>query len=310
MASSSNVQWEVDVLRLRTSTIDQRIDKLYANGRMQVPVIALIEARDPATGKYHMLTEAELDTIKLVNYYNPETELASPWAYSSVENEYDHVIYQRNSSKHVRPSSTETADTYQQKRYWVSTTDLNTTQIAATILQPNQKTFISDQEHRVTIEVIPPIQLEVNDLKMEEETIWHDLPRNRTMIQSNYYVSSKVHTLRQNTLIGHHPGDTYPMLKFCFQRIGAYYIYYWPMGPERDRIVGVSSTNDTIRTNQKRNAMCITSVYISDAALEYKNWSGKFILCDRYGNETIFYAKARQIDEYHSIEIIIDTKEG
>ncbi|GKZ33300.1 hypothetical protein AbraIFM66950_003143, partial [Aspergillus brasiliensis] len=108
--------WEVTSFAVQTSTANQKTDTLYANGRMQVPVIISVKAVNGTTGAIY-----------------DSTEVTGTWFYSTTENEFAHTL--GNSRDPVTPI----ADGTKSIIFWISSTKVENKNIAAFITQPNEQ---------------------------------------------------------------------------------------------------------------------------------------------------------------------------
>ncbi|KAK3356818.1 hypothetical protein B0T25DRAFT_537470 [Lasiosphaeria hispida] len=75
-------KWEVTYFKVETTTGDGKTDSLYANGRMQVPVIVTIKAIEKGTTKRCWLQPDELSEIALIDYDDSPNKLSDGWSYT------------------------------------------------------------------------------------------------------------------------------------------------------------------------------------------------------------------------------------
>lgn len=148
----STTQWTLVAFKVETTTPDGRTDTLYANGRMQVPVIVSIKAWDKSTSKVYKLLDSELDKIDLIDFDAPTTELADGWSYSANRNNnFANTATATLKSFSVLPSFAEapmnksatntTSDNIpQKKKYLVSTTRVENKRIGARVELPDGTT--------------------------------------------------------------------------------------------------------------------------------------------------------------------------
>ncbi|KAI1169832.1 hypothetical protein F4777DRAFT_571666 [Nemania sp. FL0916] len=202
----SSTQWSLLAFRLETTTPDTRADALYANGRMQVPVIISIRAWNSSTQTVYQLSDLELNRIELIDYDAPTTGLADGWSYSATRNElFSNAAAARNdvstntashsltqsltqSLKSLNPtssfvegsvdksisSSATSDDTPQKKRYLVSTTRVENKRIGARIQLPDGTmvtTTTSPFNFFITLVGNPPVVYTTDTINVARVTV-------------------------------------------------------------------------------------------------------------------------------------------
>ncbi|GCB25861.1 hypothetical protein AAWM_08746 [Aspergillus awamori] len=148
--------WEVIDFKVQTTAPTNTTDSIFANGQMQAKVVVTIRAINASTGANYQLTDAELQSIKLINYYT-KVEVTGKWFYSTTENEFAHALPRAGAP--VDPI----ADGSQYINFWVSSTQIGYENIAAQISQPGavQSNVVTTTggsfNSMVTIAAIEPI---------------------------------------------------------------------------------------------------------------------------------------------------------
>ncbi|BCR99551.1 uncharacterized protein AKAW2_41234S [Aspergillus luchuensis] len=298
---STSVSWEVTSLEVQVTTPNATSDALFANGNMQVPVIVVIKAIDPDTNTVYELSDLELETIKLIDYDDPPTELPESWSYSSTENEFEHTLPASTKGPRSEPAPFDVG--IQKKRYWVTTTELENKRIAASIKQPNGTVVHTGGgtfDSKVTLTGTQPKKYERKDLHiLREDTADGGFSGlSGTWDQDNYYLFSKIEgcELRKADFYDYMLGDPDPALEyavagFC-KSIPCSIFYYWPMGPEEKRTAGRSPYTAEITINQRSDALCFTRMWLKPSDKPWNDAgyrSGKFTVYDKYGNSGVFY---------------------
>ncbi|KAF7182452.1 hypothetical protein CNMCM7691_002022 [Aspergillus felis] len=305
------VRWEVSDMRVETSPGDHTRDSLFANGQMQVPVFVSIQALNPATGAGHTLSAAELDTIKLVDYFSPTTQLSAPWTYSGQENEFHHVL--PNTASHETPQTDGSNPTaaYQKKTWWVSSSRVEHKNIGASIRAPDGTVYHTGGggpnrlDSHVTITGINPIHYNMSNVQFNRE----DTKNGRTthsnfaFDQDNYYFSSKVHRFQKVQVKGsffNYPSD--PPSERCYLRVSrvksgteqSHLHYLWPMGSQQTKQAGNKNARADITINQRLGALCFTRFTLEGKGRLYPDGGGwytnQFTIYDQYGNWGNFQA--------------------
>ncbi|GFN11305.1 hypothetical protein AtubIFM55763_008237 [Aspergillus tubingensis] len=275
---STSVSWEVSSFEVQATTPNATSDALYANGNMQVPVIVVISVVDPDTNNAYELNESELEAIELIDYDDPPTEISGSWSYSITENEFEHGL--PSTQKTVQPDLFLAAGGPQKKRYWVTTTKVEDKRIGANIKQPD-------------------VTYKVDDLNFEqqEDNVEQDFPdKSGTWVQRNFYLTTKKYELRKADLQGYDLGTVDPSLEYATAYldtgIGFFSIfYYWPMGSEETRTVGIDSHTAEVTINQKSNALCVTHMFLSAGTTwpASRTWESRFTFYDKFGNPGTFW---------------------
>ncbi|MCJ1239216.1 hypothetical protein MMC14_007210 [Varicellaria rhodocarpa] len=196
-------KWEVTYLKVQTTQASGVFDQLYANGRMQVPLYIEIKAIDPTNNQRYTLTQSELNTIQLIDYWDQGSQLSGNWFYSDQENEFDHALdtssltlstsgpsidasalsaltlsnnrLAADMSALSRSTSLTTTDSSPQwKCFWVSTEKVENKNIGASITQPDGSrvtTHSTDFDSRVTLTGKTPIYYNTETIsKVKEKT--------------------------------------------------------------------------------------------------------------------------------------------
>ncbi|KAK2612586.1 hypothetical protein QQS21_001357 [Conoideocrella luteorostrata] len=218
----SSTQWKPLVFRVETTTPDARTDVLYANSRMQVPVIISIKAWDKSTQSVYKLSDSELNEIELIDYDAPTTKLADGWSYSANRNDvFANTATARLKSFNLLPSPLEASvdksdtkatsdDIPQKKKYMVSTARVENKRIGARIKLPDGTmvtTTTSPFNFYVTLVGNPPVVYTTDNIRVARVTVDKGdrvvgvYNSSGTMIssskmpwsQDNYYISSSVH---------------------------------------------------------------------------------------------------------------------
>ncbi|GLA32143.1 hypothetical protein AnigIFM63326_011282 [Aspergillus niger] len=304
--------WEVINFKVQTSAQNNTSDSIFANGQMQAKVIVTIRAIDASTGANYQLTKAELEGIKLINYYS-KNELKGNWFYSTTENDFAHTLPRAGDP--VEPI----ADGTQSISFWVSSTQIGNENIAAQISQPGavQSTVITTTggsfESMVTLEAIQPITYTQSNVTFTREDTaqgtWKRTSASGTSTygwdQDNYYLSSDFYpflkvnrhgvdtTGKENGI-----GSTAEMQdSFAFLRVDSTDIsifYMFDMGTAKTVTRGLSTYSFTasyfrtadIKINQRPNALCLTRLRFINGHVSLSNWNAGawFTIYDLYGN--------------------------
>ncbi|GLA64610.1 hypothetical protein AtubIFM54640_006334 [Aspergillus tubingensis] len=297
---STSVSWEVSSFEVQTTTPNATSDALYANGNMQVPVIVVISAIDPDTCKAYELNETELETITLIDYDDPPTEISGSWSYSVTENEFEHGL--PSTKKAVQPDLSLAAGGPQKMRYWVTTTKVEDKRIGASIKQSDGTVVHTGGggfDSKVTLVGTNPVTYTLDDLNLEqqEDDVEGVFPDNdSTWRQRNFYLTTKKYELRKADFQGYILGTVDPALKYAtgYFRGGLAsfsIFYYWPMGPKETRTVGIDSHTAEVTINQRSNALCVTVLLLWGNVIwpAPRNWEGRFTFYDKFGNPGTFW---------------------
>ncbi|KAJ5159863.1 uncharacterized protein N7482_006867 [Penicillium canariense] len=157
--------WEVDTFSVELTDQASRSDRLYANGRMQVPVYAKIAASLKNGGATYRLTDKELSQIYLVYYHDTSSRLHGGWVSSTTPGEYAGTLSDTiatNTTAGSNPRESQAGDdSPQYKKFWVSTTRIEAQAIAAAFKMPmSHKVVTTNDGHKdsyVTLTGIEPI---------------------------------------------------------------------------------------------------------------------------------------------------------
>ncbi|KAJ8116454.1 hypothetical protein ONZ43_g4437 [Nemania bipapillata] len=326
----SSTQWALLAFRVETTTPDGKTDTLYANGRMQAPVVISIKALDKSTQSVYNLSDSELDKIELIDYDAPTTKLADGWSYSAKSNDLfadsattpmkSFNLLRSSLEVSVDTSATDTTieDAPQKKRYMVSTTRVEDKRIGARIKLPDGTmvtTTTSPFNFYVTLVGKPPVVYTTDNITVNRDTVDKGVIETWTKIpwsQDNYYVSSKEYDfvkadIHDYDITGTGPGhDGDSRLANIFNywsgdgKLNLSFI--WGIAPQSTREVGrvvidmyQAVMAVKIKVNQKSNALCLTRMAF-DAGTNVSlgsNWSNKncgFTVYDCYGNTGKFSA--------------------
>lgn len=326
----ASVNWEVTFFELHTTTLDETTASLFANGRMQVAVDVFVRAIDSQNGSRYRLTQAELNTIQLVQYVNPNIVLTDPWFYSDQQNEFAHAM-PSSGDTNASPASNEALPiqndaTWDHKRYWVRTTRVEHIRVAARIRQPNGTTESTNNgtsfnsfvhltgeppvlynSTTIGTERDPVVTNGIHTVTVTSATTWDQYRGAWTQV--NYYLYSKVYSfLRANipgVPFGHDEANKYLHFAEADNGTNLRSHYIWELngpswraaGPQQDIMFQgqthhVRSRRD-IRINQMRNALCFTILeHESRSPIwhPFWDWIPGFELLDIYGNSGLFTA--------------------
>ncbi|GIK07120.1 hypothetical protein Aspvir_002775 [Aspergillus viridinutans] len=315
------VQWEVIQMKVETSPGDHIRDSLFANGQMQVPVIVSIEAINPANNTIYKLSAAQLNTIKLVDYYNPTTQLSTPWTYSDVENEFHHALPATAASETQQTDASDPRADFQKKTWWVSTSRVEHKNIGASIQTPqgiyHTGGGTGHSDSHVTITGISPIHYNMSNVEFSGyENTANGKTTNGThsFDQDNYYLSSKVHRFKKVQIRGGYFSDP-PPVEYSYVRVSRNVIiveqthlhYLWPIGSQQTKQAGHPNAIANITVNQRHGALCLTRLTLGGRPL-YGDigglFTGQFTIWDEYGNWGKF--KAGSTDGYNQIAMAAD----
>ncbi|PYH73076.1 uncharacterized protein BO88DRAFT_450437 [Aspergillus vadensis CBS 113365] len=295
---STSVSWEVSSFEVQATTPNATSDALYANGNMQVPVIVVISVVDPDTNNAYEPNDSELETIKLIDYDDPPTEISGSWNYSVTENEFEHGLPSTKTA--IQPDLSLAAGGPQKKRYWVTTTKIEDKRIGASIIQSDgtiDHTGGGTFDSKVTLVGTNPITYNVDDLNFEqqEDDVHQAFPdQSGVWVQRNFYLTTKKYELRKADLQGYNLGTVDPALKYATAYFDYGYFsifYYWPMGPKETRTVGIDSHTAEVTINQKSNALCVTvlAIWARGTWPASRNWEGRITFYDQFGNPGTFW---------------------
>ncbi|CAM6102841.1 unnamed protein product [Calypogeia fissa] len=225
----NDTQWEVTYFKVETITSDS----LYANGRMQVPVIVSIKAIEKGTTQRYTLQDADLSKIELIDYDDTASALSDGWSYTDQKNglfansliasaatvnaairavefssrtALDPVFQVEQPQPQI---TARTDDGPQSKKYWVCTTKVESKRVAARVKQPDGTTITthgSKFDSHVTLTGKTPVVYTTDNVHfVREDTAHGSYPYDWESVtgnwdkgyadwdQDNYYVSSNVH---------------------------------------------------------------------------------------------------------------------
>ncbi|KAM0550286.1 hypothetical protein ACHAPJ_008956 [Fusarium lateritium] len=310
--------WKVNSITIKTVADGHEKNNLYANGRMQIPVIVLIKASEKDVNKRHHLSPKELESVKLIDYYNNEG-LTGGWTYSTTENEFSHT--RASFTIEQDDVADDEPDVVQ---FWVSTTKFETKEIAASVQSPEGENRTNKDPNHSSVIItgtvpikykkddveITPVEILQGNYLLEWEDVlqdWHEAwPK---YWQTNYYISLKNHfplikrdvhglknavTPRLANSFGYWRSDTNLNLRI-------YYI--WDCNPEPIKEVGVkvdclihvgpllnqriAHAEKDIRVDQNPDTLCMTIMYYaSDDRIWGESWYTELdlVIYDTYGN--------------------------
>ncbi|GCB19087.1 hypothetical protein AAWM_01972 [Aspergillus awamori] len=269
---------------------------------MQVPVVVVIKTIDPDTNTSYQLSESDLETIKLIDYDDPPTELSGSWSYSTTENEFDHSLPSTN--KALQPDLSLTDGGSQKKRYWVTTTKVENKRVAASIKQPNGTvvhTAGDPYDSKATLTGTNVVSYKLDDINLRKGDTTTGTPsliELQKWTQTNYYLTINKYELRKADFHGYILGTEDPSLEYAT----AYFsptaatcdiFYYWPMGPKETRGVGRAPWAPIeITVNEESNALCFTHMHLQNYEFWWfgsYSWEGRFTIYDQFGNPGTFW---------------------
>ena len=226
MAASETTRpnWEVTFFEVHTASPDSTSAVLFANGRMQTPVDLLIRAVDPQNHQRYRLTQAELDTIELVEYNNTTIVLEGAWSYSDQSNEFAHAILSSEAAV-ASPAFNESwpiqnDNSPDHKRYYVTTTRVEHKRVSARIRQPNGAMVSLHHggtfDSHVHLTGIPQVAYNTSTISENQEVVVPDgrytiilfsgarvpIVLERRYNQVNYYISTKSYPLLKANILG------------------------------------------------------------------------------------------------------------
>ena len=333
---TASANWEVTFFQIHSAS-GGATASLFANGRMQAPVDVFIRAVSKVDHRPHRLTEAELNSIQLVHYNNPDNLLQGDWLYSDQDNGYAQSL---SSPGAAVASATRSNDSPSHKRLYVTTTRVAEVRIGARIRQPNGQmvslhlggTFDSF----VHLTGMPPVAYNRSSITVTSEVVVANgrysiqvgppptMTAHRSYNQVNYYVSTNIHPL----LKAHIPGIPFRNLRHwhnCYFNVGprnpaaanANSQWIWETGEQQVRDIAifrsvfaqVGMQSDLrmipIRVNQKKDALCLTRIATpteGDSFTSTHTYPCAFELEDIYGNRGWF--TARPSEDFDKIEIV------
>ncbi|OOF91476.1 hypothetical protein ASPCADRAFT_409084 [Aspergillus carbonarius ITEM 5010] len=318
------MSWEVTSFTVQSVT--GGAETLYANGQMQIPAIVSIKAIDTTTYASYKLTQVELESIQLVDYFSPTTVLQGSWFYSTHENEFAHTMPTTRD-----PGQPVLDDGAQHIYFWVSSTKVENKRIAARITQPNQTVVTTNSSAFnswviiTTREPRPYTRDDVTVVREDtKEGVFYILKnnsytKNGRWDQDNYYITSNRHPFVKADRYNY--GATKNDLSVNAENVSlsnswAYLpdknncsmFFFWDLGESMfewdlvglDINLGGSGLNYYsarlgIHFNQRSNAFCLTRMYYwGHDQVWGSSWSKSawFRLYDLYGNSGDFYPRA------------------
>ncbi|KAI2862001.1 hypothetical protein CBS147321_1152 [Aspergillus niger] len=302
---STSVSWEVTSLEVQTTTPSATSDGLYANGNMQVPVIVVIKTIDPDTNTSYQLSESDLETIKLIDYDDPPTELSGSWSYSTTENEFDHSL--PSTKKALQPNLSLTDGGSQKKRYWVTTTKVENKRVAASIKQPNGivvHTAGDPYDSKATLTGTNVVTYKLDDINLRKGDTTSGTGETVLLQEwshTNYYLTTNKYPLRKADFNGYNLGTDHGAEDSALEYATAYFsssgnksdiFFYWPMGPEETRAAGRGTAKVDVTVNDESNALCFTHMHVGIFDwrwfLDYIG-EGQFTFYDQFGNPGTFW---------------------
>ncbi|GLA12317.1 hypothetical protein AnigIFM62618_007454 [Aspergillus niger] len=277
---STSVSWEVTSLEVQTTTPSATSDGLYANGNMQVPVVVVIKTIDPDTNTSYQLIESDLETIKLIDYDDPPTELSGSWSYSTTENEVAASIKQPNGT--VAHTA---GDPYDSK---------------ATLTGTNVVTYKLD---------------DINLRKGDTTSGTGETVASQKWSRTNYYLTTNKYPLRKADVNGYTLRTDQGVENSYLENAMACFpsgsneldiFYYWPMGPEETRrLGGASGAPIEITVNEESNALCFTHMHLQNYDFGWIPnflFDYRFTFYDQFGNPGTFWVGYN--DSHTTLEIL------
>ena len=321
--------WEVIFFEVHTVSLDSTSAVLFANGRMQTPVDVFIRAVNPQNHQRYRLTQAELDTIQLVEFNNTTVVLEGAWSYSDQRNEFAHVLLSSEAAD-ASPAFNESwpiqnDNSPDHKRYYVTTTRVEHKRVSARIREPNG-TMVSihhggNFNSPVHLTGIPPVLYNTSTISENREVV---VPDGRYMIsagrppitlqrpynQVNYYLSTQSYPLLKANILGIPDVPNQPNVYTQFSNNNSraetlkIHCIWEPAGQTvrrvsvyrhvtTENVLSAFWTDLSIVVNQQKDALCLTRLSL-DAEGDFWNpdfsHSCGFELYDIYGNRGWFTA--------------------
>ncbi|KAK0716311.1 hypothetical protein B0H67DRAFT_489878 [Lasiosphaeris hirsuta] len=258
-------KWEVTYFKVETTTGDGKTDSLYANGRMQVPVIVTIKAIEQGTTKRCWLEPHELSEIALIDYDDSPNKLSDGWSYTDSQSN-DSLVITSSAAVSAGEVAFRSDSDPQSKKFWVLTTRIESKRIGARIKQPDDKTVTTHSkfDSRVTLKGIEPIVYTTDNVTIVRKDTadgsyrfdwqsagdgnWYTSQKHWD--QDNYFVSSTIHEFIKADIYGFdttgcasgHPGDS--RLKNCYAYCAPddknlKLSFIWEFGPEATKAAGL-----------------------------------------------------------------------
>ncbi|GKZ22928.1 hypothetical protein AbraIFM66951_009324 [Aspergillus brasiliensis] len=315
---STSISWEVSSFEVQVTTPNATSDALYANGSMQVPVIVVISAINPDSNSPYELDDSELEKIRLIDYDDPPTEIKGSWSYSVIENEFEHGL--PSTKMAVQSDLSLAAEGPQKKRYWVTTTKIEDKRIAASIEQPNGTvvhTGGGNFDSKVILVGTNPVMYNLDNLIWEQQGdfVSGKFSDGGGWVLRNLSLTTNKYDLRKAEFQGYNPGTTDAALEYAISflkikgiDVWSSILYYWPMGSEETRRVGIGSYTAETTINQKSNALCVTHIQLIESGIESSNWweEGRFTFYDKFGNSGTFWLGYGDEDWNHVAPIALE----
>ncbi|GKZ72396.1 hypothetical protein AnigIFM50267_008759 [Aspergillus niger] len=276
---STSVSWEVTSLEVQTTTPSATSDGLYANGNMQVPVVVVIKTIDPDTNTSYQLIESDLETIKLIDYDDPPTELSGSWSYSTTENEWGFpkealLGYDNKGGEQESRREHQTAQ-------WDLTYKLD----------------------------------DINLRKGDTTSGTGETVASQKWSRTNYYLTTNKYPLRKADVNGYTLRTDQGVENSYLENAMACFpsgsneldiFYYWPMGPEETRrLGGASGAPIEITVNEESNALCFTHMHLQNYDFGWIPnflFDYRFTFYDQFGNPGTFWVGYN--DSHTTLEIL------
>ena len=254
-----------------TTTKDSHTDRFYANGRMQVPVIAYLGAIDKKTSEPYSLLDSDLDKIELYDLDHPSDTLSGSWSYTDVRNPLFASSLEipadkaSDPPKETSPARAQVLSavnpTLRTKTYWVSATTVEVKHIAARVRQPDDTvvtTKYSVFNSFVKLTGAEPIIYTMDSVNVAREDTGNGnynfykqesedgnwFTSGQPFDQDNYYVTSKFHPFVKADIYGLDCGMSDWRMENCY----SYHApdgknmklsLIWGLGVETVRTVGL-----------------------------------------------------------------------
>ncbi|KAI1171848.1 hypothetical protein F4777DRAFT_29957 [Nemania sp. FL0916] len=316
--------WGVSSFKVETTQPDSRVDSLFANGNMQIPVVVSIKATDNETSAPYNLSDDELDSIDLIDYDAPDSLLSEGWVYTAERDDtfYHTIGGPAGAATDAAVANTASGDDANQtKIYWVSATKVENKRVAARITQPDGKIVTTcgpEYTSYVTLTGKVPIKYTTDNTKVVREDtdngtfkiVMELIEVEGHWDQDNYYVSSSVYDFIKAEIYGYdttgcgqgHPADL--RLTGCYafwtpdNNMSLRLSFIWQFGPQSTQEAGLTQedgwcaalAHPNITINQKSNALCLTRLRFN-ADIPLPMWKDRwansdcgFTIYDIYGN--------------------------
>lgn len=114
--------------------------RVFRNGRQQVPITILLTARN-AAGEYHQLTEEELATLELVDYYDGR-RIDHAWSKDVFDyyRDYENLLENKTNDSYLPAEKAGR----QSISLWITTTSTEVFRVAARIQAPGGNVFVTN----------------------------------------------------------------------------------------------------------------------------------------------------------------------